>query len=73
MQRGRPGRALQAQAFIMTQSRDSGLRERDFEVFAGSSMLVTDLQTDAVVRVLKDSLQDSESNDVSFIQYRLSG
>ena len=53
----------------MTQSLDSGLRERDFGVFAGSGMLVTDLQTDAVVRVLKDGLQDSESNDVSFILY----
>ena len=53
MQRGRPWHALQAQAFSMTQGPDPGLRESAFRVFAGSSMLVMDLQTDAVLRVLK--------------------
>lgn len=65
MQRGRPWHALQAQAFTMSQSPDAGLREAAFRVFAGSSMLVMDLQTDAVLGVLKGGLQDSESIDVS--------
>ena len=64
MQRGRPWHALQAQAFSMTQSADAGLRESAFRVFAGSSMLVMDLQTDAVLRVLKGGLEDSQSIDV---------
>lgn len=37
----------------MTQGQDPGLRESAFRVFAGSNMLVMDLQTDAVLRVLK--------------------
>jgi len=49
----------------MTQSPDAGLRESAFRVFAGSSMLVMDLQTDAVLRVLKGGLEDSQSIDVS--------
>ena len=49
----------------MSQSPDAGLREAAFRVFAGSSMLVMDLQTDAVLGVLKGGLQDSESIDVS--------
>ena len=65
MQRGRPWHALQAQAFSMTQGQDPGLRECAFRVFAGSSMLVMDLQTDAVLRVLKGGLEDTESIDVS--------
>lgn len=65
MQRGRPWHALQAQAFTMTQSQDGSLREAAFRVFAGSSMLVMDLQTDAVLGVLKGGLQDAESIDVS--------
>lgn len=65
MQRGRPWHALQAQAFSMTRSTDAGLREAAFRVFAGSSMLVMDLQTDAVLGVLKTGLQDAESVDVN--------
>jgi hypothetical protein len=72
MQRGRPWHALQAQAFSMTQSADAGLRESAFRVFAGSSMLVMDLQTDAVLRVLKGGLEDSQSIDVSPHFYRSS-
>jgi importin-5 len=55
---------MQAQAFSMTQGRDAELRESAFRVFAGSSMLVMDLQTDAVLRVLKGGLEDMESIDV---------
>src|ERR1700683_489460 len=69
MQRGRPWHALQAQAFSMTQSQDPGLRESAFRVFAGSSMLVMDLQTDAVLRVLKGGLEDTESIDVNGFIY----
>lgn len=64
MQRGRPWHALQAQTFSMTQRSEAGLRESAFRVFAGSSMLVMDLQTDAVLRVLKGGLEDAESIDV---------
>ncbi|KIM73570.1 hypothetical protein PILCRDRAFT_829051 [Piloderma croceum F 1598] len=72
MQRGRPWHALQAQAFSMTQSADAGLRESAFRVFAGSSMLVMDLQTDAVLRVLKGGLEDSQSIDVRLAALRAS-
>ena len=37
------------------------MRECTFRVFTGSSMLVTDLQTDAVLRVLRGGLEDKES------------
>jgi hypothetical protein len=40
------------------------MRESAFRVFAGSSMLVMDLQTDAVLRVLRGGLEDAESIDV---------
>jgi hypothetical protein len=36
-----------------------------FRIFAGSSMLVMDLQIDAVLGVLKGGLEDMESIDVS--------
>lgn len=49
----------------MTRSSDAGLRDAAFRVFAGSSMLVMDLQTDAVLGVLKTGLQDAESVDVN--------
>ena len=49
----------------MTQSQDAGSRESAFRVFAGSSMLVMDLQPDAVLNVLKGGLEDTESIDVS--------
>jgi hypothetical protein len=43
----------------------SGLRESAFTAFAGSSMLVMDFQTDAVLRVLKGSLEGTQSINVS--------
>ena len=43
----------------MPQIEDPELRETAFRVCAGSSTLVIDLQTDAVVRVLKAGLQDT--------------
>jgi len=52
----------------MTQSLDSRLRERAFRVFTGSNTLVTDLQTDAVLRVLQRGLVDSECIDVSVLR-----
>jgi hypothetical protein len=47
----------------MTQSPDACMRESAFRVFAGSCMLVMDLQTNAVLRVLKGGL---EGIDVRF-------
>ena len=41
-----------------------GLRECVFRLFVGSSMLVVDLQTDAVLKVLKGGLEHLESIDV---------
>jgi len=47
------------------QSQDPYLRESAFRVFVGSSMLVMDLQTDALLRVLMGGLEDLESINVS--------
>jgi hypothetical protein len=64
MERGRPWHALQAQAFAMCKSADSSARESAFRIFAGCPNLVMDLQTDAVLRVLQDGLQDRQSIEV---------
>ncbi|KAF7978256.1 hypothetical protein HWV62_1080 [Athelia sp. TMB] len=72
MARGRPWHALQAQAFNMTRSTEPGAREAAYRVFAGSSMLVMDLQTEAVVGVLKGGLEDAESIEVRLAALRAS-
>jgi len=53
----------------MTQSRDPGLRVCAFRVFTAPMMLVADLQTDAVLTVLKGGLEDSESIDVGGLTF----
>jgi hypothetical protein len=53
----------------MTRRQDLGLRESVFRVFAGSSMLVINLQTNTMLKVLKGSLEDSESIDVSGLEF----
>jgi hypothetical protein len=63
MQRGRSWYALQV--FSITQSRDPGLRVCAFRVFAGPMILAVDLQTDAMLTVVKGGLEDSQSIDVS--------
>ena len=65
MERGRPWHALQAQAFSMCKGVDTA-RDSAFRIFAGCPNLVMDLQTDAVLRVLQDGLQDRQSIDVRF-------
>ena len=67
MERGRPWHALQAQAFSMCKGADPSARDSAFRIFAGCPNLVMDLQTDAVLRVLQDGLQDRQSVEVSFI------
>ncbi|KAJ6514536.1 armadillo-type protein [Mycena vulgaris] len=79
MRRGRPWHALQALAFNMAQAGQPGaasdtlttqsvpprnLRESAYRVFAGCPNLVMDLQTDAVLGVFQQGLQDAESIDV---------
>ena len=64
MERGRPWHALQAQAFAMCKGADPTARDSAFRIFAGCPNLVMDLQTDAVLRVLQDGLQDRQSIDV---------
>jgi hypothetical protein len=66
MERGRPWHALQAQAFSMCKGADPTARDSAFRIFAGCPNLVMDLQTDAVLRVLQDGLQDRQSIDVRF-------
>jgi hypothetical protein len=53
----------------MTQSKDLGLRESASTAFARSSMSVIDLRMDAVFRVLKGGLEDSESIDGSGLMF----
>ncbi|KAI0264225.1 ARM repeat-containing protein [Gloeopeniophorella convolvens] len=72
MERGRPWHALQAQAFAMCKSGEPSARESAFRVFAGCPNLVMDLQTDAVLRVLQDGLQDRQSIDVRHAALRAS-
>jgi hypothetical protein len=48
----------------MTQERDAGQRESVFRVFAGSSMSVMVLQTDAVLWALKGGLENLQSIEV---------
>jgi len=67
MERGRPWHALQAQAFSMCKGADPSARDSAFRIFAGCPNLVMDLQTDAVLRVLQDGLQDRQSVEVRFI------
>lgn len=64
MGRGRPWHALQAQSFAMCKSADPSARECAFRIFSGCPNLVMDLQTDAVLRVLQDGLQDRQSIEV---------
>jgi hypothetical protein len=63
-QKGQPWEALQAQAFDMTQSQNAALRESAFRLFVGTRMLGIG-QTDVVLTVLKDGLEDKESVLVS--------
>ncbi|KAI0253631.1 armadillo-type protein [Lactifluus subvellereus] len=72
MERGRPWHALQAQAFAMCKSADSSARECAFRIFAGCPNLVMDLQTDAVLRVLQEGLQDRQSIEVRHAALRAS-
>ena len=65
MSRGRPWHALQAQSFSMCQGASPGLREGAYRVFSGCPNLVMDLQTDAVLGVFQEGLQDGESVEVS--------
>jgi hypothetical protein len=64
MGHGRPWHALQAQSFAMCKSADPSARECAFRIFSGCPNLVMDLQTDAVLRVLQDGLQDRQSVEV---------
>jgi hypothetical protein len=64
MGRGRPWHALQAQSFAMCKSADPSARECAFRIFSGSPNLIMDLQTDAVLRVLQEGLQDRQSVEV---------
>jgi hypothetical protein len=64
MGRGRPWHALQAQSFAMCKSADPSARECAFRIFSGCPNLVMDLQTDAVLRVLQEGLQDRQSVEV---------
>lgn len=72
MERGRPWHALQAQAFSMCKGADPTARDSAFRIFAGCPNLVMDLQTDAVLRVLQDGLQDRQSIDVRHAALRAS-
>ena len=63
MERGRPWHALQAQAFAMCKGADPTAHDSAFRIFAGCPNLVMDLQTDAVLMVLQDGLQDRQSID----------
>jgi importin-5 len=72
MERGRPWHALQAQSFAMCKSADSSARESAFRIFAGCPNLVMDLQTDAVLRVLQEGLQDRQSIEVCLLPHLLS-
>ena len=75
MVRGRSWHALQAQAFSMIQSQEPNqdgspaLRESAavFRVFSGCPNLVMDLQTDAVLDVLRRGLQDQYSIEVKLL------
>ena len=64
MERGRPWHTLQAQAFSMCKDADQTRRDSVFRIFAGCPNLVMDLQTDAILRVLQDGLQDRQSIEV---------
>lgn len=69
MQRGRPCHALQAQAFSTSSNTTeggagAGQREAAFRMFSGAPLPIMDLQTEAVVGVLKGGLEDRESIDV---------
>jgi importin-5 len=69
MGRGRPWHALQAQSFAMCKSADPSARECAFRIFSGCPNLVMDLQTDAVLRVLQEGLQDRQSVEVRLSPY----
>ena len=69
MGRGRPWHALQAQSFAMCKSADPTARECAFRIFSGCPNLVMDLQTDAVLRVLQEGLQDRQSIEVRLSPY----
>ncbi|KAF7978085.1 hypothetical protein HWV62_1745 [Athelia sp. TMB] len=60
----------EGQAFNMARSTEPGAREAAYRVFAGSSMLVMDLRTEAVVGVLKGELDDAESIEVRLAALR---
>ena len=64
MERGRPWHAPQAQAFAMCKGADLTAHDSTFHIFAGCPNLIMDLQTDAVLMVLQDGLQDQQSIDV---------
>ncbi|KAK0475517.1 armadillo-type protein [Armillaria novae-zelandiae] len=64
MSRGRPWHALQAQVFSMARDQDPSMRETAYRVFSGCPNLVMDLQTDAVLNVFRNGLQDPSSIDV---------
>ncbi|KIM80082.1 hypothetical protein PILCRDRAFT_543941 [Piloderma croceum F 1598] len=70
-QKGQPWEALQAQAFNMTQSQNAALRESAFRLFVGTRMLGIE-QTDTVLTVLKDGLEDKESIHVRLWALRAS-
>ena len=72
MGRGRPWHALQAQSFAMCKSADPIARECAFRIFSGCPNLVMDLQTDAVLRVLQEGLQDRQSVEVRLFISRIS-
>ncbi|KAJ2968754.1 hypothetical protein NUW54_g13124 [Trametes sanguinea] len=65
MKRGRPWHALQSQAFAMADSQDVHTREAAFRVFAGCPNLIMDLQTDAIISILQNGLQDQQSTERS--------
>ncbi|KAH9996969.1 ARM repeat-containing protein [Russula compacta] len=72
MGRGRPWHALQAQSFAMCKNVDPSSRECAFRIFSGCPNLVMDLQTDAVLRVHQEGLQDRQSVEVRHAALRAS-
>jgi len=56
----------------MCKSADPSARECAFRIFSGSPNLVMDLQTDAVLRVLQEGLQDRQSIEVRHAALRAS-
>ena len=71
MEHGRPWHALQAQAFAMCKGANLTAHDSAFRIFASCPNLVMDFQTDVVLRVLQDGLQDRQSINVHVFTFLL--